>query len=81
MRLSSTVTIGCNGHNLLVVGAFSVLVGAFSVFNFIVGVVSVLNLYFGECSSCSFSLLLSDQELVRLVLLVTLKCNANICVL
>ena len=60
----SSIMIGCNGHNLLVVGVFSVLVGAFSVFNFVAGAVSVLNLYFGECSSCSFSLLLSDQELV-----------------
>ena len=50
-------------------------------FDFVVRVVSVLNLYFGKCSSCSFSLLLSDWELVRLVLLVTLKCNANICIL
>ena len=50
-------------------------------FDFVVRVVSVLDLYFGECSSCSFSLLLSEQELVRLVLLVALKCNANICIL
>ena len=42
------------------------------------GVVSVLDLSFGECSFCSFSLLLSERELVRLVLLVALICNANI---
>ena len=73
--------IGHNGHNCLLWGHFLSLWGAFSVFDFVVGVVSVLNLYFGECSSCSFSLLLSERELVQLVLLVALKCNANICIL
>ena len=50
-------------------------------FNFVEGVVSLLDLYFGECSFCSFSLLLSEQELVRLVSLVALKCTVNICIL
>ena len=75
LRLSPTITIGHNGRNCLLWGCFLSLWGAFSVFDFIVGVVSVLNLYFGECSSCSFSLLLSEWELVAL------KCNANICIL
>ena len=69
------VVIACCG------GIFYPCGGCYSVFNFVVGVVSVLDFYFGECSFCSFSLLLSEQELVRLVLLVALKCNANICIL
>ena len=80
LRLSSNITIGHNGHNYMLWGHFLSLWGVFSVFDFIVGVVSVLNLYFGECSSGSFSLLLSKWELVQLVLLVALKCNANICI-
>ena len=52
-----------------------------SVFDFVAGVVSVLDLYFGECSSCSIFVILSDRELVRLVFLVALKCSVIICML
>ena len=81
LRLLSTIMIGCSGHNWLFWGHFLSLWGAFSVLDFIVGVVSVFDLYFGECSSCSFSLFLSEWELVWLVSLDALECNANVCIL
>ena len=81
LRLSSTTTIGHDGRNLLVVGAIFCLCGGIFRVRLCCGAVSVLDLYFGECSSCSSFLLLSDRELVRLVLLVALKCTANVCVL
>ena len=78
LRLSSTITISRDGHNCLLWGHFLSLWGSFFCVRLHRGVVSVLDLYFGECSFYSFSLLLSEWELVWLVSLVALKCTVNI---
>ena len=50
LKLSLTVMNGCNGHDLLFLRVFYILVGVSFKLDFIVGLVSVLSYCFGECA-------------------------------
>ena len=62
--------IGCTGHDLVVFGVFSVFLGVSAVWIFDVGVARVLNFASVSASPAQLYMLLSEWELLQLVLLV-----------